>query len=270
MLKLDGRNFSQRFTYSLWFLMSFQAGYINVGGFLIFGNFVSHVTGTSSQIGMVVANLDTVQLLTFVSILVAFISGAAFSGHMIGRKIEENKEPHYTLVTAIKSFLFGIVLILSEFHLDDPTIEIKLAIIFLLSFCCGVQNSTCSIATNGFLKPTHMTGLSTDIGIHLTKIFAWKNSDKNKFNTELLKNKLRLSILGFFIFGGAIALMIFSANGHYGFLFPFVSSLCLLIVSILADLKNKRKMVPYYSLAKSSIWGTFLLTVFLGFYQLIN
>ena len=114
-----------------------------------------------------------------------------------------------------------------------------------------------------------MTGLSTDIGINLTKIFAWRG-DREKFSAELRTNLVRLGILSFFIFGGSMALVIFSKNGYYGFIFPFVSSLCILTVSILSEMKVEERTSSSLVWAKNSIWGTFILTIVLGFYQLAN
>jgi uncharacterized membrane protein YoaK (UPF0700 family) len=238
MLKLDGRNFSKSFTLSLWYLMSFQAGYINVGGFIIFGNFVSHVTGTSSQIGMGVGSSNVQQIFTFVTILIAFITGAAFSGYFIGRRIEEGVEPKFLLVNGVKAALFGIILVLSEIHFLNNDSLNTLIMVFILSVCCGIQNSSCALATDGFLKPTHMTGLSTDVGINMTKIFAWKKTNNQKYQKELRKNLTRVCILFFFILGGVAAYQIFSYNGHYGFVFPFISSLLLFTYTYFLD---KRK-----------------------------
>lgn len=281
MLKLNEKYFSKRFTYSIWFLMAFQAGYVNVGGFFISGNFVSHVTGTSSRIGMGIANFDLLVLATFLTVLFAFIGGAAFAGHHIGRREEEGLEPRYLMVSIVKSIFFGLVLLLSEFDLVFTTAEInamglsdhliKIFMIFFLSFCCGIQNSTCALATNGFLKPTHMTGLSTDIGIFLTKTLAWKK-DKSKYDDSVHKNNLRMSILASFIFGGVVATMIFSYNGHYGFLFPFISSLCFVTVGFVQDVKKVSAESFSIRTAKGSLLVTFITTLIFGlnaFFKLV-
>lgn len=269
MLRLDNETVTERFKLFIWFLMSFQAGYINVGGFIIFGSFVSHVTGTSSQIGMGISSLNYEQLITFLVLLLAFISGSAFAGHFLSRKMEEGKEPQYILVTAFKAFLFASVLIVSEYYFDNMSHNIKLTIILMLSLACGIQNATCAIATNGFLKPTHMTGLSTDIGINLTKVFGL-NKESTQYKDEVKKNKLRVSILTSFIGGGAIAYFIFSDNGHYGFLFPFLSSVCMLITSIVAEKEDKLKYDFYNKVAQSSVFGVFLTTLIIGIFTIVN
>ncbi len=263
MLRLNNNSLNSEFKLFLWFLMSFQAGYINVGGFIIFGNFVSHVTGTSSQIGMGVASLNAEQLITFFGILLAFIAGAAIPGHFLGRKLAEGKEPHYITVSLIKVIIFALVLVLSEFYLLTSEIQYKLELVLMLSLACGIQNAACSIATNGFLKPTHMTGLSTDIGINLTRIFGL-DRDSEEYKKERKNLFLRIGILFYFILGGGISYFIFSQNGHYGFIFPFLSSLCLLATSILSERKKNEKFKPRLKLAQTSVLGVFLSTILVG------
>ncbi|MBN19909.1 MAG: hypothetical protein CL678_01380 [Bdellovibrionaceae bacterium] len=267
MLKLEGGYFSKGFSYWVWLLMAFQAGYVNVGGFFESGNFVSHVTGTSSQIGMGIAQLDPVMLSTFIVVLLAFIIGAGFAGYQIGFKQEVGQEPRYVLVLAVKSLFFGLILLLSEVDLiessKDAINKAHLLLIFFLSFCCGVQNATCSLATGGFLKPTHMTGLSTDIGLMFTKILAWDRKS-DRYKTEMRKSWTRVSILASFIFGGAVAASIFSYNGHYGFLFPFLSSLCFLMVGMIQGNESEYSHSWAFKAAKSSIVVTFVVTLVFG------
>lgn len=275
MLRLENnKRFSEKFVWAVWLLMAFQAGYINVGGFVTSGSFVSHVTGTSSNIGIGLANFDMMFLLTFVTVLVSFIAGAAFAGNYIGRYKEIGKEPKYVLVTGIKCIFFFMILLLSELdsqnalHLSQSTINTL--IIFFLSFCCGVQNSTCALSTNGFLKPTHMTGLSTDIGINLARSLPLLLSRKARRESSDLekeaikKNNLRLGILFSFIFGGVIASIIFSKNAHYGFIFPFLSAVCFLVMGLIYENENILANNTLLRATKLSLFTIFFATIALG------
>lgn len=268
MLKIDKNEFfSQKFVYAVWMIMSFQAGYVNVGGFYTSGTFVSHVTGTSSNIGIGLSNLDWLFILNFIVILISFIGGAAFASFYTARCQDREKEPKYLKVLIVKAFFFFLVLLLSEMDILFPELLSKTTIntwiIFFLSFCCGVQNSTCAIATGGFLKPTHMTGLSTDIGINIARYFNFKG-DQEVAKEEIRKNYLRMFILMSFISGGVIASFIFSKNGHYGFVFPFVSSLCFLGLGLIRDRRvfTDNRFVQFTT--KGSIVATFVATLIIG------
>lgn len=271
MLRLDENHFNKKFNYAIWLLMAFQAGYVNVGAFVTSNNYVSHVTGTSSNIGINAASGNWITLLQFIIILFSFIGGAAFAGHFIGKKLIENKEPHYIFVTFIKSLAFGAVVVLAHYFITPEKIyqfELGFEIIPLLSFCCGVQNSTCSLATGGFLKPTHMTGLSTDLGLNLTQVYGLdKNSEKYK--EEKQKNRIRMGILTSFIAGGFIAQAIFRGHGGIGFLFPFLSSLCFLGYAITLKI-NKDAHPVLVNVFKTSVTSIFVATFLVGWRNIIN
>ena len=274
MLKLDNNErFSEKFVWGVWLLMAFQAGYVNVGGFVTSGSFVSHVTGTSSNIGIGFAKMDLLFLLTFFTVLISFIGGAAFAGNYIGKYEQEGKKPRYTFVTGVKCFFFFLVLLLSELDLQN-TIQlsqtyINTTIIFLLSFCCGAQNSTCSLATNGFLKPTHMTGLSTSVGIDIAKYFS-KMFGKGKLTATkvekdaITKNYLRIAILFSFISVGVIASFIFSKNAHYGFIFPFLSAACFWCMSLIYENEDVLATNLTLRLTKASLFTILIATIAFG------
>jgi uncharacterized membrane protein YoaK (UPF0700 family) len=269
MLRLDKKDHSNKFIYGVWLLMAFQAGYVNIGGLFTSGVFVSHVTGTSSRIGKGFAEFSFMDILTFCTILFAFVGGAAFASYFISKEKLEGKKPRYMEVSTIKALFFGLVFVLSSINfssiLNVSQEHINITIIFLLSFCCGVQNSTCSLSTGGFLKPTHMTGLSTDIGIHLANLSA-KEDVNSKYDFKEEKNKIyiRFALLGAFIFGGVIATMIFEHNGHYGFLFPFMSSLTFLIITGVQESEWFNNHGIALRSAKASLFVTVLITIFFG------
>ena len=81
-----------------------------------------------------------------------------------------------------------------------------------LSFCFGIQNSTCAIATVGFL-PTNMTGLSTDVGINFTRYYFNFKGDQNLAKQQIKKNNIRICILVSFISGGVISSFILLKTG---------------------------------------------------------
>ena len=261
MIPLNPKTHSPLLISLLMLIAPFQAGYVNVGAFHIAdGFFVSHVTGTSSMIGMGLGKLNFVTIITFITVLLSFIAGAAFSGYYLKYYTETNKTPKYSLVMFVKFIFFGIVLVLSEFDLFYTSKDVlhisHLLMLFLLSFCCGVQNSSSSFATGGFLKPTHMTGLSTDLGLNLYLFFAKGDVDKE----ELKKLKKRILILISFILGGTFSELIFSIQGHYGFLFPFISAFIFWFYSQ----EKFKSLVPSQSILKVTFSLLLFSTVAIG------
>ncbi len=264
MIELDKESFSSKYKQFIWMLAPFQAGFINVGAYSLAGGFfVSHVTGTSSMTAVGIARLDPFIFATFFTVLLSFILGAGLSGYFIKYKKEETGKADYATVMFIKFIFFGIILILSEFDVFFPSREVieisHILMLFLLSFCCGVQNSSSSLATGGFLKPTHMTGLSTDVGIHLFRFFSRKTQ---KQSLEYKHTILRIKILASFIIGGVFSEVIFSTQGHYGWIFPFLSSMFFFLIS--KSKSNTVQLTRKFQVLKASLTAVFVTTIAVG------
>lgn len=71
---------------------------------------------------------------------------------------------------------------LVDFHLtlkNDPYGLFELMMIALLCLICGLKNSLVTWITKGKVRVTHLTGLSTDIGLNLLKTFK-NDEEENK------------------------------------------------------------------------------------------
>lgn len=266
MIRLDQKSHSNRFILFIWFLMAFQAGYVNSGGFITANSFVSHVTGFGTQIGMSLGKGDFFLAFEFLSIPFFFILGAYFSSINIGNKILRGQRPNYILVSFVKSLVFGFVLyaglkgIFGEFNTAKTITDVDFFIIPLLCFACGIQNSTCSQSTNGFLKPTHLTGLSTDIGIHFGRLHALKANKDEAYKEEKRKNLIRLGIFASFSSGAAVSFLVFKRFEYMAFVFPFVTSVIFLLISVEEEIKNnKNHMIFKY--VKVSIFVLFFISL---------
>ena len=176
------------------------------------------------------------------------------------------EEPNYILVSLVKSIVFGFVLFagvegfFGEFNTAKTISESDFFIIPMLCFACGIQNSTCSQSTNGFLKPTHLTGLSTDIGIHFGRLHALKaNNDKN-YTKERNRNFIRLGIFASFSSGAAVSFLVFKRFEYTAFIFPFVTSVIFLLISVEEEIKtNENHMV--FRFVKLSIFTLFIISL---------
>ena len=86
-----------------WLLLSFNGGYINAGGFLATGRFVSHVTGFATLFGVHLANHEFDSALGILSVPIFFLFGAFFAGLMIDRQIYKGKKAHFDYVMGLSS-----------------------------------------------------------------------------------------------------------------------------------------------------------------------
>lgn len=99
--------------------------------------------------------------------------------------------------------------------------------IALLCLICGLKNSLVTWSTKGKVRVTHLTGLSTDIGLNLLKTF--KNDEEGK-ETRVI-NLMRIFTFLFFSIGACSSAMIFPALGYKVFLVVMEISLVMTIVS---------------------------------------
>jgi len=158
----------------LWTILSFQAGFINSFGFLACGRFVSHVTGFGTQVGLALGEGNWAFALEMFGTPFFFILGAFVAGIYTSARHCRNLAPHYSRVSGL---LPAILLVLMFFGVrgqfgpfgEELLYFHDFVLLFSLSFACGLQNACFSNLTGGLIRTTHLTGLSTDLGVELSK-----------------------------------------------------------------------------------------------------
>jgi Predicted membrane protein len=142
-------------------LLAFGASYLNTGFILQTGTSVSHMTGDISRIASGLSSLNSGHLQNLIHVLVAtlgFIGGATLSGFLLHHPTLEIKMPYGRILSSL-----GLSLILAHFlYPFSSTIAIAIA-----SAVCGTQNALASRYRGIVLRTTHLTGLFTDLGIHI-------------------------------------------------------------------------------------------------------
>lgn len=217
----------------LWILLAFQAGFINAGGYLACHRFVSHVTGYGTQVGLKFSEGSFWVALEMILAPLSFILGASFSASLIDRRIFQGREPRVRTSLVTQSVLLFIVFAFGEAgffgEFGEPLVlQRDFELLFTLCFICGMQNATFTCLTNGQIRTTHMTGLSTDLGMNLVRIPYLPVDDEEKRYQKQV-NWLRFYTFMSFMGGSAIAAIVFDRFGYHGFLVPAVSSLFVLI-----------------------------------------
>ncbi len=185
--------------------LAFIAGALNAGGFLAIGQYTSHMTGMVSAAAdhLVLGQAEPVAI-AVLSVL-SFILGAASTAVMINysrRNFERNPYMPPLLLEAGLLLMFGLMganLQTKEF------IHMSLTAI-LLCYVMGLQNALVTKISNAEIRTTHVTGLVTDIGIELGKLFYWNREPDNESAAFVAANrrKLRVHLLlvaSFFIGG---------------------------------------------------------------------
>src|SRR5690606_37536425 len=88
----------------------------------------------------------------------------------------------------------------------------------LLCFVMGLQNAMITKVSNAEIRTTHVTGLVTDIGIELGKLFYWNRTHANEPGQQVRANRDRLKVhlmlvLSFFV-GGVVGALGFKHVGY--------------------------------------------------------
>lgn len=224
----------------IWLLSSFKAGFINSAGFLATGKFVSHVTGFGTQVGIAVGHDDLFFGAELLIIPISFIMGGVITSAVLERDVIKGNVPSYYLIQGLITLLILFVVILGEsglvntlnpFDTDLNYNVIEFAMIGLLCLICGLKNALVTWTTFGKIRVTHLTGLSTDIGLHLVRsVFGTRSS--SRFKEDRKVNFIRIGTLLCFSMGALISAMFFPMIGYKVFLIVMTISLFMTIYSI--------------------------------------
>ncbi|MGE9270662.1 MAG: YoaK family protein [Verrucomicrobiales bacterium] len=142
-------------------VLAFGASFLNTGFLLSEGTSVSHLTGDIARIGSGLSHFNHVEggFLARVSLAsLGFVSGAMVSGFLLHHPTLEFTRPYGRTLFALGLFL----LVAHILHDASPLISIV-----MVSAVCGAQNALANRYRGVVLRTTHLTGLFTDLGIHL-------------------------------------------------------------------------------------------------------
>lgn len=219
----------------IWTAFSFQAGCINVGGFLACHRFVTHTTGFATLFGAEMAEGNVKNALGYLAVPFLFLLGSMFSAFFTDRRSLHQHKPNYIIVFAGMWICFLLVSILgvSNYFGDfgnDLNLSRDFLLLALLSLASGIQNAMITSVSKAVVRTTHLTGLTTDLGIGLIRIFSSPLNQHQQM--EFLATLMRLGIIVSFILGSWLAASIFNKHHYLGFFIPLMMTSIFLGMSI--------------------------------------
>jgi uncharacterized membrane protein YoaK (UPF0700 family) len=222
--------------------LAFVAGAANAGGFLAVGQYTSHMSGIVSSLadnlalgegGLVVAGLSS---------LLSFLVGAAASAILINWGRRRHLHSLYAMPLMLEAILllcFGLI----GSNLEHHRVLFVPATVCLLCFVMGLQNAMITKISRAEIRTTHVTGLVTDIGIELGKLFYW-NASPVAGGDPVRADRQKLALLGSlllaFLSGGLAGAIGFK---HLGFIATLPLALVLLTlaaVPLVDDMRGQR------------------------------
>jgi uncharacterized membrane protein YoaK (UPF0700 family) len=215
----------------LGFALAFVAGATNAGGFLAVQQYTSHMTGIVSAMAdhLVLGGYDIV--LAALGAIVSFLLGAACTAVMVNYVRRAHLYSEYALPLLVEAVLLLGFGVLGARLSSIEGLFVPLTVM-LLCFIMGLQNAVITKISNAEIRTTHMTGIVTDIGIELGKLFYW-NADDGAAQPKVLANRRRLATLSLlllsFFLGGVAGALGFQRIGYLSTV-PLAAILCLLAI----------------------------------------
>lgn len=158
------------------------------------------------------------------------------SGQLVDIRIKMHKRPKYYISFGLIFFLILIVLIggmsghLGVFGEKVYSLP-DYFLLILLCFICGVQNGTITTVSKSVIRTTHLTGITTDLGIGLVRLLNYKNIEESLDN-EKKATLMRMGIIAFFGLGSVIGGYVFMRMTFMGFVIPAITSGVLFITML--------------------------------------
>jgi len=186
-------------------VLSFIGGMVNAAGYLSFRHqAITHMTGTTTLLGIGVAQGDVGGMLKFGIVAVAFLLGAALGGFIV-RDGALRLGRRYGVALSVESLLLFAAVPLLVADRDGG--------LWLAAAACGLQNAMAGTYSGAVVRTTHVSGLYTDLGMFLGQWFAGVKIDVRRVRLYLTL------VIGFFI-GAVTDALIFPRVGQYGLLLP--------------------------------------------------
>lgn len=188
-------------------VLSFIGGMVNAGGYLSFYHqAVTHMTGTTTLLGIAFATGDVREVMKFGSVALSFLVGAALSG-MIVRESTLRLGRRYGIALCVESaMLLAATPLMARNHESG---------LWLAAAACGLQNAMASSYSGAVVRTTHVSGLYTDLGMFFGQWLSGIAQDARRV-------RLYVVLVFGFLGGGVVTAWLFPRFGEYSLLAPAV------------------------------------------------
>ncbi|MFY9308479.1 MAG: YoaK family protein [Bacteroidia bacterium] len=203
-------------------LTAFSAGMVNVASLIVLFAFTSNVTGHFAILAEEIARGNWHQALIVFGWIFMFFFGNFTSNNII-INIKHNTYLSHSIPLILEIVCLVSVGIYGEYHYRETLTETELLAGVLL-FAMGLQNGLTASISNFAVKTTHLTGLTTDLGI-IASMLTHKEFRKNKDLKD--KAKLLIFIAVFYLTGGIISGCIYLQIGFKVF---YMGSFFLIVI----------------------------------------
>ena len=178
---------------------------------------MSHVTGFATLFGVHLAHGEVAAAIGISSVPIAFLLGATTAGLLIDRQIHLGKKPHYDYVMYLSAACLAASALGQNF-----TQQPNYFLLVLLCLASGLQNAATTSSSGSSVRTTHLTGITTDLGLGIARRITLKGKDPcSKKENEA--NLLRIGTIFSFACGSCVAAWLFIQTGYLAFFYRLLS-----------------------------------------------
>lgn len=237
MLIRQGDARDSRLDRKLAFALAAVAGGLNAAAFHEVGFFSANMTGNVSALSSLLALGQWAHGLGYLVIVLAFIIGAMASTLVISAGLRRGIVTIYAHVILGEGALLALLGI-ARMALDRAA-GVPLLIVGL-AFLMGLQNAIVTHISNTRVRTTHVSGMSTDIGIGLARMIDILRGKAESADRDAIMIRLRLHIgtVLSFLLGGVVGVLAWRFVGDLSFAFAGL----LLAFAALSSIGNASQM----------------------------
>lgn len=215
------------------------AGALNTAAFHAVGFFAANMTGNVSLVSNHAASGGWQAAFFVLFILLLFICGAAFATSLANAGHRLHISGVYAigiLLEALLMALLGTLCLQLSSSYETPVLVLG------LSFLMGLQNALVTRISNARVRTTHVSGMSTDIGIELAMLVDMKRGAEPARDISKYSNRfwLHSQTLIAFLIGGVFGAFLYQTIGlrllHLAAVLLFVMA----SVTLLRNRRNQR------------------------------
>ncbi|UII20146.1 YoaK family protein [Fulvivirga ligni] len=204
-------------------LTAFSAGMVNVISVIIFFAFTSNVTGHYAVLAEEISKGNWYQAGVVATWVMSFCFGGFVSNLVIINYTKKNPYLTHGIPVLLEIVCLVITGSYIQFYYQETLVETEV-LVGLMLFAMGLQNGLTASISNSAVKTTHLTGLTTDLGM-LLSMFTKKEFRKKK--ALVAKAKIQMAIMLSYLTGGIAAGYTYNTVGYNVF---YIVCLFLLLV----------------------------------------
>lgn len=196
-------------------LSAFAAGMTNVAALVLFFSFASNITGHFAILASEIANGKWYQVAVVFLWVFLFLGGSFVSNLFVIHGDKRRRLLNHGIPLLLEILCLIGVGWYGHFHYTETLMETECLVAVLL-FAMGLQNGLTASISNFAVKTTHLTGLTTDLAIHLSMATKKYWREKPEVHQKIV---LLASIAGAYVAGGIVAGSITSVFEYKVFFF---------------------------------------------------